>query len=186
VEAYTSARLKNPVSDMLARQALQLLAGNLRTVMRDGQDLAAREAMLLGSHLAGVAFSNAPVAAVHALAYPLGGRFHIPHGLSNALMLCHVLRFNMPSAQPLYAELAALVDPALAALDERERAEGFVRELSRLITDCGLPETLSAVGIGADHLDLLAEDAMLQTRLLMNNPRALAREDARALYEAAL
>jgi len=186
VEAYTSARLKNPISDMLARQALHLLAGNLRRVIADGQNVVAREAMLLGSHLAGVAFSNAPVAAVHALAYPLGGLFHIPHGLSNALMLCPVLRFNMPAAEQAYAELAPLVDPGLAALGERERANGFVSALSRLIADSGLPDKLSAVGIGADHLDLLAEEAMLQTRLLINNPRPVERADARALYEAAL
>lgn len=186
IEAYTTLRLKNPVSDMLAKQAIQLLAGNLRTVIADGGNLVAREAMLLGSYLAGVAFANAPVAAVHALAYPLGGVFHVPHGLSNALMLCHVLRFNMPEAQALYAELAPLIDPAFAALDEAARAQAFVGELARLITDCGLPDRLSAVGVGTDHLDLLAEEAMLQTRLLINNPRPLTRDDARALYEGAL
>jgi len=186
IEAYTSVRLKNPISDMLARQALGLLAGNIRKVIADGTDVAAREAMLLGSHLAGVAFSNAPVAAVHALAYPLGGLFHIPHGLSNALMLCHVLRFNMPAAQEAYAELAPLLDPGLAALGERERAQAFVSALSQLTADIGLPDTLSAVGIGTEHLDLLAEEAMLQTRLLINNPRTIERADARALYEAAL
>lgn len=186
IEAYTSARLKNPISDMLARQALALLAGNIRKVIADGADIAAREAMLLGSHLAGVAFSNAPVAAVHALAYPLGGLFHIPHGLSNALMLCHVLRFNMPAAEEAYAQLAPLLAPELAALDEPERAQAFVSTLSQLIADIGLPDTLSAVGIGTEHLDLLAEEAMLQTRLLINNPRTIERADARALYEAAL
>lgn len=186
IEAYTSARLKNSISDMLARQALQLLAGNLRKVIADGQDLAAREAMLLGSHLAGVAFSNAPVAAVHALAYPLGGIFHVPHGLSNALMLCHVLRFNMPAAERAYAELAPLVDPKLAALEQGARAQAFVSALSQLITDIGLPDKLSAMGIGAEHLDLLAEEAMLQTRLLINNPRSMERDQVRALYEAAL
>ena len=186
IEAYTSARLKNPISDMLARQALALLAGNIRKVIADGADIAAREAMLLGSHLAGVAFSNAPVAAVHALAYPLGGLFHIPHGLSNALMLCHVLRFNMPAAQEAYAQLAPLLAPELAALEEPERAQAFVSTLSQLIADIGLPDTLSAVGIGTEHLDLLAEEAMLQTRLLINNPRTIERADARALYEAAL
>lgn len=186
IEAYTSVRLKNPISDMLARQALALLAGNIRKVVADGTDIAAREAMLLGSHLAGVAFSNAPVAAVHALAYPLGGLFHIPHGLSNALMLCHVLRFNMPAAEEAYAELAPLLTPELAALGKRERAQAFVSTLSQMIADIGLPDTLSAVGIGIEHLDLLAEEAMLQTRLLINNPRTIERADAHALYEAAL
>ena len=111
IEAYTTAHLKNPLSDMLARQALSLLSSNLVRVCRNGQDLAARQAMLLGAMLAGQAFSNAPVAAVHALAYPIGGMFHVPHGLSNALVLPHVLRFNLGHATPLYAELAAIVAP---------------------------------------------------------------------------
>ena len=88
--------------------------------------------MLLGAHLAGVAFANAPVAGVHALAYPLGGRFHVPHGLSNALMLPHVLNFNMPSAMSLYGELGAFVDPSLGALDQRGRADGLVKALCAL------------------------------------------------------
>lgn len=90
IEAYTSARLKNPVSDMLAREALRLLSRQLLRACREPEDVEARSAMLLGSHLAGVAFANAPVAGVHALAYPLGGHFHLPHGVSNALMLPHV------------------------------------------------------------------------------------------------
>ena len=186
VEAFTSARLKNPLSDLMAKQSLALLVPNLRRVMADGGDLAAREAMLLGSHLAGVAFANAPVSGVHALAYPLGGHFHVPHGLSNALMLPHVLRFNLDEALPLYAELGVIIDPGLAALDERGRAEGFIAALASLSGDCGLPDRLGAVGIGAHHLDLLTEDAMLQTRLLVNNPRPIGRDDARRLYEAAL
>src|SRR3546814_14019185 len=89
IEAYTSARLKNPISDMLAREALTLLAANLATVCDRPDDIEARSAMLLGAHLAGVAFANAPVAGVHALAYPLGGHFHVPHGPSHPLVLPH-------------------------------------------------------------------------------------------------
>jgi alcohol dehydrogenase class IV len=186
IEAYTSARLKNPLSDMLAKQALGLLTANLLPAIRNGQDLAAREAMLIGSHLAGVAFANAPVAGVHALAYPLGGHFHVPHGLSNALMLPHVLRFNLEAAMPLYAELGPIANPALAPLDERARALGLIDTLVTLAADSGLPSRLSDTGVGADHLDLLADDAMLQGRLLMNNPREITRADARRLYEVAL
>ena len=102
IEAYTSKIKKNPVSDMLARQALTLLSANQRRVLSHPNDVAAREAMLLGATLAGQAFANAPVAAVHALAYPLGGHYHLPHGLSNALMLPAVLRFNAPAAEALY------------------------------------------------------------------------------------
>ena len=98
IEAFTSKRLKNPVSDMLAREALRLMAANIETATLQGDNLEARSAMLLGAMLAGQAFANAPVAAVHALAYPLGGNYHIPHGLSNSLVLPHVLRFNAPWA----------------------------------------------------------------------------------------
>ncbi|WP_156507802.1 iron-containing alcohol dehydrogenase, partial [Halioglobus sp. HI00S01] len=98
IEAYTSKHLKNPISDNLARQALNLLARNIRTAVTDGGNRKAREAVLLGACLAGQAFANAPVAAVHALAYPLGGHFHIPHGLSNSLVLPTVLEFNAPAA----------------------------------------------------------------------------------------
>ncbi|HZG47100.1 MAG TPA: iron-containing alcohol dehydrogenase, partial [Allosphingosinicella sp.] len=95
IEAYTSARLKNPLSDLLAREALRLLSKNLLRVLAQPGDRDARGAMLLGAHLAGVAFANAPVAGVHALAYPLGGHFHVPHGAANALMLVPVLRHNL-------------------------------------------------------------------------------------------
>ena len=186
IEAYTSLHLKNPVSDMLARQALQLLAPNLRIVMQRPDDIPARTAMLLGAHLAGVAFANAPVAGVHALAYPLGGQFHVPHGLSNALMLSHVLRHNMPAAMPLYAELGPIIDPMLAGVGRQAQAAGLVEALERLSADCAMPRGLHAVGVGSEHLDGLADAAMLQERLLRNNPLPITRDDARRLYEAAL
>lgn len=107
IEAYTSKLKKNPISDMLALRALRLLSHNINTVLTQPEDLAAREAMLLGSMFAGQAFANAPVAAVHALAYPLGGHYHIPHGLSNSLMLPAVLAFNAPMVEKDYGELAA-------------------------------------------------------------------------------
>ena len=186
IEAYTSLHLKNPLSDMLARQALQLLSSNLRTVMERPESIPARTAMLLGAHLAGVAFANAPVAGVHALAYPLGGRFHVPHGLSNALMLSHVLRHNMVAAMPLYAELGAIVNPALSTLGQQAQAAGLVEALERLSADCEIPRGLRAVGVANEHLDELADAAMLQERLLGNNPCPITRDDARRLYAAAL
>ena len=115
IEAYASkSGNNNPLSKMLARQALRLIGANIETAVSDGANLDARSAMLLGSMLAGQAFANSPVAAVHALAYPIGGTFHVPHGLSNALVLPHVLRFNMADASMLYAEIAADAFPALA------------------------------------------------------------------------
>jgi alcohol dehydrogenase class IV len=186
IEAYTSARLKNPMSDLLAREALRLLSANLLRVCAAPDDLTARAAMLLGAHLAGVAFANAPVAGVHALAYPLGGHFHVPHGASNALMLTHVLGHNMHAAMPLYAELGPIIDPSLESLGQQGRAAGFVDALARLSRKSGVPQRLAEVGVGSEHLDLLASEAMKQERLLINNPCPISQADARRLYEAAL
>ena len=186
IEAYTSRHRKNPISDQLARQALALLSGNLRDACRDGRNLAARSAMLLGASLAGMAFANAPVAAVHALAYPIGALFHVPHGLSNALVLTPVMRFNLSEATPLYAELAPILDPTAAGRPAADAAGMFVAALEALCRDCGVPASLAAVGIGPGDLDRMAADAMKQTRLLVNNPREVTLGDARAIYAAAL
>lgn len=185
IEAYTSRHKKNPLSDMLARQALSLLSNNIVKACENGRDLAARQAMLLGACLAGQAFSNAPVAAVHALAYPIGGIFHVAHGLSNSLVLPHVLRFNLPAATSHYAELAGIVVPH-ASGSEEARAHALIVAMQQIAKITGVETTLQQVGITEHDLDRLADDAMLQTRLLGNNPRELTREDARAIYAAAL
>jgi alcohol dehydrogenase class IV len=186
IEAYTSARLKNPMSDVMAREALRLIAQHLLAACDRPDDLDARAGMLRAAHLAGVAFANAPVAGVHALAYPLGGHFHLPHGLSNALMLPHVLGHNMEAALDLYAELGPILDPALAPLGRQARAQGLVEAARALSRAAGIPQRLSEVGIGAGDVDLLAAEAMKQERLLINNPRAIDEADARRLYAAAL
>jgi alcohol dehydrogenase class IV len=186
VEAFTSKRLKNPVSDALAKEALRLLSANIRTACGSPGNVEARAAMLLGAHLAGVAFSNAPVAGVHALAYPLGGHFHVPHGLSNALMLPHVMGHNMEAAMPLYAELAPILVPALEGEGRQAQARGLIEALIAIVEECGVPRRLSEVGVSTEHLDLLADEAMKQERLLINNPCPILRADARRLYEAAL
>ena len=185
IEAYTSKHKKNPLSDNLAREALRLLSNNLLLAVEDGANLEARQAMLLGAMLAGQAFANAPVAAVHALAYPIGGLFHVPHGLSNALVLPHVLRFNLSHAAPLYAQLAAVLQPGIVGSEEA-RAVALIDAMQALAHATGIARTLREVGIAASDLDQLADDAMLQTRLLGNNPRVVTRADARAIYAAAL
>ncbi|QGZ65272.1 iron-containing alcohol dehydrogenase [Paraburkholderia acidisoli] len=185
IEAYTSKRLKNPLSDHLACKALQLLCANLLPACRNGADLDARSAMLLGAMLAGQAFANAPVGGVHALAYPLGGIFHVPHGLSNALVLPHVLRFNARVAARDYAELGSVV--GLSAQGSIEaRAEAFIAYLEQLARDAGLQTSLRAVGVSDEDVPRLAADAMLQQRLLMNNPCPLEERDAVAIYRRAL
>jgi alcohol dehydrogenase class IV len=185
IEAFTSKHKKNPLSDMLAKQALALLSTNLVKACENGRDLDARQAMLLGACLAGQAFSNAPVAAVHALAYPIGGIHHVPHGLSNSLVLPHVLRFNLPAAAAHYAELASIVVPHASGSDEA-RAHALITAMGQIATITGIETTLRQVGILDTDLDRLADDAMLQTRLLGNNPRDITRADARAIYAAAL
>lgn len=180
VEAYTSKIRKNPVSDMFALRALKLLSENIHTVLESPGDVAAREAMLLGSMFAGQAFANAPVGAVHALAYPLGGHYHIPHGLSNSLMLPAVLAFNARDAATLYGELTASLPAAVPAT-----AEGLIGWFEALIGDSGLPATLAAADVPEADLPMLAADAMQQQRLLVNNPRPVDEADALALYQQA-
>lgn len=184
IEAYTSKLKKNPLSDLLAREALRLLARNLDEAVHNGRNREARQAMLLGACLAGQAFANAPVAAVHALAYPLGGHFHIPHGLSNALVLPEVIRFNAPNASGLYAELAPLLLGERLRSDA-DRTEQFIAELADLSPRSGLPSRLRDAGVPEDSLPRLAADAMLQQRLLVNNPREVSEADALAIYRAA-
>jgi len=186
IEAFTSKNKKNPISDQLAKQALALLSANIRTACSDGKNLEARSGMLLGSMLAGMAFANAPVAAVHALAYPVGAIFHVPHGLSNALVLMGVMRFNLSHAEPLYAELAPILDPAAADLPPAEAAARFVECLNAICRDCKVPASLAEVGVAQKDLERMATDAMKQTRLLVNNPREVTYDDAYAIYSEAL
>ena len=187
IEAYASKNANNnPLSKMLARQALQLIGANIEKAVLDGKDVEARGAMLLGSMLAGQAFANSPVAAVHALAYPIGGTFHVPHGLSNALVLPHVLRFNAPDAAHLYAEIATDAFPRLAGEEGVQgRCAAFIEELASLSKRLGLQPRLRDVGIGEEHLKKMAADAMKQQRLLVNNPRNVSEPDALAIYRAA-
>ena len=187
IEAYASKNANNnPISKLLAREALRLLGANIEAVIADGSDIEARGAMLLGSMLAGQAFANSPVAAVHALAYPIGGTFHIPHGLSNALVLPHVLRFNAPDAGTLYAEIAGDAFPHLAEVEGTQaRTAAFIDALADLAKRVGLQTRLRDVDIPKSAIDKMAADAMLQTRLLVNNPREVTQDDARMIYTAA-
>ena len=185
IEAYTTKHKKNPLSDMLARQALSLLWGNIDKACSNGNDIDARQAMLLGAMLAGQSFANAPCAAVHALAYPIGGIFHVPHGLSNSLVLPHVLRFNAPAAAPLYAELASIIAPQ-ATGSEQARSLAMIDALSALASRLGIATRLGELGIVLGDVDRLARDAMLQTRLLDNNPREMTLADTTSIYTAAL
>ena len=189
VEAIASASANNnPISRTLGEQALRLLGANIETAVHNGMNEDARGAMLLGSMLAGQAFANSPVAAVHALAYPIGGMFHVPHGLSNALVLPHVLRFNAGDAKAaiIYAGLAPLVFPDIAVgATAQATTETFCDRLMALALDLGLPPRLRDLDIPQDACATMAKAAMKQTRLLVNNPRTVTEADGLAIYEAA-
>jgi len=186
IEAYASVNANNnPISRALAVEALGLMGRMLLRAVQKPDDLEARTGMLLGSMLAGQAFANSPVAAVHALAYPIGGHYKVPHGLSNALVLPHVLRFNAQVAPQAYAALLPHVFPDLPAMSVAEAALQFAESMADLSRACGLEQGLRDMGIAREALPILARDAMNQTRLLVNNPRPVDQAAALKIYEAA-
>jgi alcohol dehydrogenase class IV len=189
IEGYASFNSNNnPISKMLAIEALKLLGGSIEKAVLNGTDIEARGNMLIGSMLAGKAFANAPVAAVHALAYPIGGIYHIPHGLSNALVLPYVLRFNAINKEAAsdYATLAPYVFPHIN-LQQGTQAicSEFINEIENLSIKLGLPQKLREVDIPENACKKMAHEAMKQTRLLVNNPRQITEEDAIKIYQSA-
>lgn len=184
IEAFTSKRLKNSMSDMFALKALTLMSASIKTVVKDGRNVGARSDMLLGAMMAGQAFANAPVAAVHALAYPLGGIYHIPHGLSNSLVLPHVLRFNGFGADDLYADILTCIDftDDHATVSSGDKLASYFVSLA---SDLGLQTRLREFSIMPSDLPQLAENAMLQERLLINNPRQLSYDQVLGIYQKA-
>ena len=189
IEGYASFNSNNnPISKMLAIEALKLLGGSIEKAVLNGTDIEARGNMLIGSMLAGKAFANAPVAAVHALAYPIGGIYHIPHGLSNALVLPYVLRFNAINKEAAsdYATLAPYVFPKIN-LQQGTQAicSEFIDQIENLSTKLGLPQRLREVDIPENACKKMAHEAMKQTRLLVNNPRQITEEDAINIYQSA-
>ena len=189
IEGYASFNSNNnPISKMLAIEALKLLGGSIEKAVLNGTDIEARGNMLIGSMLAGKAFANAPVAAVHALAYPIGGIYHIPHGLSNALVLPYVLRFNAISQEAArdYATLAPYVFPNINLQQGTQAISSeFINEIENLSTKLGLPQKLREVDIPENACEKMAYEAMKQTRLLVNNPREIKKEDAFNIYKSA-
>ena len=189
IEAYAStSKNNNPISKMLSIEALKLLGGSIEKAVFEGSNVEARGNMLIGAMLAGKAFANSPVAAVHALAYPIGGTFHVSHGLSNSLVLPYVLRFNSvdSKASKDYAELAPYVFPEI---DTNRGAQSvcaeFIDKLESLSKKLGLPQKLREVDIPKNACEKMAKDAMKQTRLLVNNPREVTEKDALNIYHSA-
>jgi alcohol dehydrogenase class IV len=185
VEAYTSKNA-TPMSDILAKEAMQLIFGNLRSAYADGTNAEARGNMLRGSMLAGMAFANAGVTAVHAFAYPIGAEFHIPHGIANTIMLVPVMRFNMLGNLERFADLAEIFGQPTEGLSTRQAALKAVDSLAELAEDLKVPQHLKDYGVKESNVPELAEGVLKVTRLLANNPRKLELADAEAIYRAAL
>jgi len=189
IEGFASSnKNNNPISKMLAIEALKLLGSSIEQVVLDGSNVEARGNMLIGAMLAGKAFANSPVAAVHALAYPIGGTFHISHGLSNSLVLPYVLRFNTvdTKASKDYAELAPYVFPNIDINKGAQAVSAeFIDKLEDLSKKLGLPQKLREVDIPKEACEKMARDAMKQTRLLVNNPREVTEKDALNIYQSA-
>ena len=189
IEAYTSKNQNNnPISKLLAIESLKLLGTSIETAVFDGHNIEARSNMLLGSMMAGQAFANSPVAAVHALAYPIGGIFHIPHGLSNSLVLPHVLKFNSTNAKACeqYAFLAPFVFKDINQnTNTKNICNDFIDRLENLSSLLNLPSKLRELDIPKDACVKMAKESMKQTRLLVNNPRVVTEEDALNIYNAA-
>jgi alcohol dehydrogenase class IV len=183
IEAYAN-KFAHPIVDTYALQGMRLISKNLVRAVHDGGDVEARAALALGSLYGGLCLGPVNTAAVHALAYPLGGRFHIAHGVSNALLLPHVLRFNVSAAPERYAEVSVALGVARngSAVTTAEHGVDFLSQLSR---DCGVPQKLSELNISRDVIPALAKSAMQVQRLLKNNLRELTEADAAQIYEAA-
>jgi len=183
LEAYAN-NFSHPMASVLAIEGIRLIAENLEAACRDGSDIEARTQVALGSVYGGMCLGPVNTGAVHALAYPLGTQFHIPHGLSNALLLPYVMEFNLPDAIPQYAAIARAMGADTGSSDE-ETASNGIQKIKELIADCGIPAHLSEVDIPVEAINDLALGALQVQRLLKNNPRAVSLEDAKEIYRAA-
>ena len=183
IEAYAN-RFSHPLVDIYAREGIALIAGHLERACLDGQDLEARTAMMRASLYGGMCLGPVNTAAVHALAYPLGGEFHIAHGLANALLLPHVLRFNLQASPRRYAEIAWAMGVPASGDDVADALQGVERVVN-LADRCGVQRGMRHFGIAREAIPRMAVAAMTVTRLLERNPRVVTEQDAVDIYEAA-
>ena len=184
IECYTGTKA-NTFSDALALEAMRLIAGNLRTAVKNGSDKEARNRMSEGALMAGIAFGNSGVAAIHALAYPLGSRFHVPHGVANGVLLPYVTECNLPANLPRYAIVAQMLGVKTQGLSLQKAAEQGVEAIKTLAADIGIPLHLRDLGVPREALEELAVATMEVTRLLANNPKKLTLDDVRRIWENA-
>lgn len=181
IECYCS-RKGNAFSDLYALESIRLIGRSIRRAFANGQDVAARADMLMGAYWGGVCIATSSTTAVHALAYPLGGKYRMAHGLSNAILLPSVMAFNQVGNEKRFAAMARAMGLAVDGLADAAAADAFVQALRQLNTDLNIPNSLQGFGIAASDIDGLVEGASKVTRLLDNNPRTMAREDMRRIY----
>ena len=184
IEAYVSVNA-NEVTDALALQAIRLISGSIRTAVLEGENKQARSDMSYGSYLAGLAFFNAGVAGVHALAYPLVGQFHIAHGDSNAVLLPYVMGYIRQSCEKRMKDILDAMGVSSAYLSQEEASYKCVDVLQQLVQDVNIPSTLKGFNIPEEALEQLTDDATKQTRILARSPMLLEREDIYAIYRSA-
>jgi alcohol dehydrogenase len=185
VESYTSLNA-SPLTDLYTLEAVRLIGAHLRTAVANGGDPAAREGMLRASMYAGIGIGNAGTNIVHALAYPLQGQHRVTHGVANSLLLPYGMEFNALSNLPKFASVAEALGEPIAGLSPRAAAARSTEACRLLSQDIGIPQTMREVGIKAKDIEDLVDGAMKMTRLLVNNPRQVRPEDARAIFERAL
>lgn len=185
IECYISKKA-NPFSDTFALKAIQLVSRSIRRAYTHGTDLDARHDMLLGATFGGICIATSSTTAVHALAYPLGGKYRIPHGLSNAILLPHVMKFNLEAAEAKFSDIAAAMGLRVDGRSEREAAEEMIANLFSLIRDLNLQVSLKDRGITEADLDSMAQSASKIKRLLDNNPRPMIEEDMIKIYRKLL
>ncbi|CAG9620293.1 iron-containing alcohol dehydrogenase [Sutcliffiella rhizosphaerae] len=181
VESFTALRA-NELTDGIALQAIKLITRSIRTAVYNGENLSAREDMAMGSLLAGISLGNAGVGAVHALAYPLGGKFKVPHGVANSLLLPYVMKYNVISNLEKFAEVAKVLGENVDGLSLREAADRAVYALNKMSRDVGIPASMKDLGVTEEDIPALAEEASKIDRLLNNNPRGLTKMDIEQIY----
>jgi len=185
LESYISTKA-NPISDMFAMESMRLIGANLVEAYENGHSLKAREAMLLGSMYGGLALTAAGTAAVHALAYPLGGMFNITHGVANSMLLPHVMAFNLDAVVDRLANVARALEIAQHGDSDESAADKLLARIHEWTAAIAIPQDLRVFGVSVDHLDALAVAASKVKRLLGNNPKPLSLDDIKAIYSRLL
>jgi alcohol dehydrogenase class IV len=181
IECYTSNKA-NPFSNMFALEALDLIMNNIEEAVNNPDAMEAKNSMMIASFYAGVAIATSGTTAVHALSYPLGGKYHVPHGVSNAIMLMPVMRFNEPMCRELFAKAYDRVSRSNPSLSVEEKSKWMLNRLQEILVNLDIPTNLKDYNVPESDLDILVESGMEVQRLLVNNMRHVTHEDARALY----